>query len=83
MFLSEIKKDLIRKEYYYNFTTNKEFLIARKRSQLILFKKKGTDYVFVLKKNNKSQVINWIEINKYIIKLKHDHQLIFIFWSKF
>ena len=50
MFLSEIKKDLIRKEYYYNFTTNKEYLIARKRSQLILFKKKGTDYVFVLKK---------------------------------
>jgi len=83
MFLSEIKKDLIRKDYYYNFTTNKEFLIARKRSQLILFKKKGTDYVFVLKKNNKSQVINWIEINKYIIKSKHDHQLIFIFWSKF
>ena len=73
----------MRKEYYYNFTTNKEYLIARKRSQLILFKKKGTDYVFVLKKNNKSQVINWIEINKYIIKSKQDHQLIFIFWSKF
>ena len=83
MFLSEIKKDLIRKEYFYNFTTNKKFLIARKKSQLILFKKKGTDYVFVLKKNNKSQVINWIEINKYIIKSKQDHQLIFIFWSKF